>query len=1012
MSDRLTVMVSSTSYDLENFRQEVGDACLRADTFPLMMEQLSALDQNAIDASLAMVNKADVYVGIFAHRYGSIPKGHDISITHMEYNRAVERDIPILLFFIDEDVPVRIKDIDTGIAAEKLAKFKAELKGTRVAGFYKNKEELRGLVLQSLTEHKAGLDREEEAPTAKKAAQQFNRLTAIPNRPEPYIAHPYTLLQTRGLVGRKTELELLTDWITKPQRSDVRIFNIVAIGGMGKSALTWKWFNEIAPQEADFAGRIWWSFYESDASFENFVSHSLAYISDQTLDEVKKLNLPEQQSALLRLLEQENYLIVLDGLERILNAYARMDAAYMLDDSLLDEQTANRVAGAYGLPESAGQSFVGKHQMRKTADIRAGQFLRKLARLKNSHILVSTRLYPADIQMPMGTPAPGCNALFLAGLSDSDALELWRAFGARGSRDTMLPVLQSFDKHPLLLQLLAYEVAEFREAPRDFDAWRKAKPDFDPFGMDLKQVQSHVLEFAMQGLSHEEIMTLRVIAGFRMPANMKTVKALLLQEDEKETDDNQVFENLTDLDQALSSLEDRGLLGWDRQANRYDLHPIVRGVVWHRLADEDKQGVHSSLRTHFSAIPIEEDYTKVESVEDLRPAIELYHSLIALGLYEEAFEIFRDRLSKATLYRLSANRLRVDLLVLLFPEGEDVLPPLTNKRQQSFCLNALAQGYLFSGQVGKAIPFYDKASRIDEQENDQKNWSTSLRNLSHAQRLYSKLYSAQWSALKALELSIKIEDTYRKGVSFYNLAVALFLQAEYPKSEESFANAQKCFTLVKLSQWIGLNCAYQAESAILQAKYLEAQAHASQAWEMAHEFRLEADFIRSARLQGTVALHLGDLAKAHERLQHALSRARAVQLVEEELPTLTALAELLRRQGDPTKARDYLEDVWEAAERGPYPLLHADALNVLAQIERDAGNTDAAIEAATQAYRLAWCDGPPYAYHYGLENAKAHLVALGVDFPDMPPFDADKFEPMPEVDWENWELPEEEESEE
>jgi len=36
---------------------------------------------------------------------------------------------------------------------------------------------------------------------------------------------------------------------------------------------------------------------------------------------------------------------------------------------------------------------------------------------------------------------------------------------------------------------------------------------------------------------------------------------------------------------------------------------------------------------------------------------------------------------------------------------------------------------------------------------------------------------------------------------------------------------------------------------------------------------------------------------------------------------------------------------------------------VLTALERDAGNRDAAIEAATQAYRLAWCDGPPFAYH-------------------------------------------------
>ena len=79
-------------------------------------------------------------------------------------------------------------------------------------------------------------------------------------------------------------------------------------------------------------------------------------------------------------------------------------------------------------------------------------------------------------------------------------------------------------------------------------------------------------------------------------------------------------------------------------------------------------------------------------------------------------------------------------------------------------------------------------------------------------------------------------------------------------------------------------------------------------------------------------------------------------------------------------------------------LIHADAFNVLAQIERDEGNKEAAIEAATKAYRLAWCDGPPFAYHWGLEKAKQHLKELGAPEPEMPPFDESKFEPMPEVE--------------
>jgi len=90
--------------------------------------------------------------------------------------------------------------------------------------------------------------------------------------------------------------------------------------------------------------------------------------------------------------------------------------------------------------------------------------------------------------------------------------------------------------------------------------------------------------------------------------------------------------------------------------------------------------------------------------------------------------------------------------------------------------------------------------------------------------------------------------------------------------------------------------------------------------------------------------------------------------------------------------------VWEYAERWPYPLFHADVLNVLAQIGRDVCNTSAAIEAATKAYQLAWCDGPPYAYYWGLIEAQKHLEELGAPLPEMPPFDESKFEPMPEVE--------------
>lgn len=178
----------------------------------------------------------------------------------------------------------------------------------------------------------------------------------------------------------------------------------------------------------------------------------------------------------------------------------------------------------------------------------------------------------------------------------------------------------------------------------------------------------------------------------------------------------------------------------------------------------------------------------------------------------------------------------------------------------------------------------------------------------------------------------------------------------------------------------------------------EALPLAQRAWELAHDARRARDFIRAARLHGEAVLGVGDLITATERLHHALTRARDVNFVEEELPALTALAELHRRQQHYDTAREFLEQVWTPAERGPYPLLHADALNVLSQIERDQGRREAAGTAATEAYRQAWCDGPPYAYHFGLTNARRHLRELGAPEPQMPPFDASKYAPLPAVE--------------
>jgi tetratricopeptide (TPR) repeat protein len=673
-----------------------------------------------------------------------------------------------------------------------------------------------------------------------------------------------------------------------------------------------------------------------------------------------------------------------------------MDAARLADDDL-DEQTANFVTVASDLPESAAQSFIGRHRLRRTTDPRAGLFLRKLANVQAARILVSTRLYPADLQMDTGIAIAGSYGLPLTGLSDDDALNLWRAYGVSGSREKLLPVFQSFENHPLLIRALAGEVAKYRRAPGDFDEWRKANPHFDPFKLELKEVRTHVLQFALSGLDDKARHVLHIIAAFRMPATYDTLVALLIGEGKS-------FEGENALDTALTELEDRGLVGWDKRANRYDLHPIVRGVTWSTLDEETRHSVYERLQSYFEVVPTIADWQHVNGLEDLAPAIELYNALVGLGRYDDAHSVFRDHVSKVTLYRLSAARQRTELLEMLFADGLDYPPRLSTTAAQAYNLNALAQAYQLSGQPGRAAPLYRRSNDIQEKEGYQKNLSRGLGNLSETLRLSGALQKSEVAAYQALLLAPEQDDRYEEGTSVYLVGLVLAARGVRGKSETALRRSLQIWVAQQAVQWEGVINAYLGQRALWMSDPDAAHPFADRAWELAQVECYERDFIRAARMQGTTALGLGDWSTADERLYHALTRARAVDFAEEELPALVALAALRRQQGKVDEARERLDEVWEAAERGPYPLIHVDALNVLAYIEWDAGNHEAAVKAATEAYTKAWCDGISadgkqcFAYWWGLQAARAHLKALGAPEPVLPPFDESKFDPMPEVE--------------
>src|ERR1044071_9018023 len=117
----LVVMISSTAWDLPEHRKQLLQACLDAKMRPVMMENLSASDDTAVEASLRMVDEADIYLLVLGYRYGSGPRNTNKSYTQLEYEHARDvRKMPRVTFLMSREHPILPEAVETGGGAESL----------------------------------------------------------------------------------------------------------------------------------------------------------------------------------------------------------------------------------------------------------------------------------------------------------------------------------------------------------------------------------------------------------------------------------------------------------------------------------------------------------------------------------------------------------------------------------------------------------------------------------------------------------------------------------------------------------------------------------------------------------------------------------------------------------------------------------------------------------------------------------------------------------------------------
>ena len=123
---------------------------------------------------------------------------------------------------------------------------------------------------------------------------------------------------------------------------------------------------------------------------------------------------------------------------------------------------------------------------------------------------------------------------------------------------------------------------------------------------------------------------------------------------------------------------------------------------------------------------------------------------------------------------------------------------------------------------------------------------------------------------------------------------------------------------------------------------------------------------------------------ASESLQEAVHMARAVGRTDAVSETLLALANFhLGRLQEPRQEINRLAKFRKPCHRG------------LAELWLAIGDREQAKEHALAAYKWAWADGEPYVNRYELDKSRALLEQLGVEIPNLPPYDPEKEEKFP-----------------
>ncbi|WP_281901751.1 caspase family protein [Phytohabitans aurantiacus] len=826
----------------------------------------------------------------------------------------------------------------------------------------------------------------------------------IPDPPALYAEPRY--LGSHPFVGRAGQLQTLDDWAEPAQPHPVLLFE--AIGGTGKSMLTWQWLtNHAAATRDDWAGRFWYSFYEKNSTMAEFCRRAVAYMTGRPLTEFRDVKQATLTGMLLRELRSRPWLLVLDGLERVLVAYHRYDAS----------QLADELAGQSD--EIAGRDPCSA--IRPDDD----DLLRQLATGAPSKILITSRLTPRVLLNTANQPFPGVRVERLPGLRPPDAEALLRECGVDGDTQRMRDFLQRHcDCHPLVTGVVAGLINAYLPARGDFDRWA-ADPAhgalLDIGDLDLVQKRNHILSAALDTLPEvgnrllSALSMLPGVVGYatldalnphrpeppkrvarpvdpesgwewvsataeervRYREDHQRAMAAWEESERRHAQWNAAPETLAAaeaLSKTVGDLERRGLLQYDRQAGRWDLHPVVRATTRARLTSRVRDRLGQQIIDHFSQS--QGTSKTVDTLDDLHNALTVARTMVQIGRLDDAAAVLTHDLSDALLSDLEAYPEFVSLARPMF--ASDWSTPIAGLTEPTMLANAASFAL-------HRLSLYRESARLSrmcvETYLSKENWAQLGADLNNLARTYNRLNSLAiaWRCSRlALDLAEALDEQSHLLIARSHQMQLLATLGRWTEAEQLWhviepmdRDVSRRMTLpggVEIAHlsWVAFPLGQLTDDALANAEQLAATG------------RNRYGLRKLQFLRGLWCLSRDDPTGAVEPLHEAVRMANEAGFADTRAEAHLALARLRSRP-------DNRADAGRLARR-----LSSHAIaphQPLAELWLALGDRTQAAEHARAAYIRSWADGEPYVRRHDLTQATALLHSLGVQTPALPPHD-------------------------